>query len=76
MLFNTLSVCALLVTASFQLAEAASTKRQDPLSACASTNAQSEKIKEAFLFAYNGYKKHAWGHDELLPVSKSFSDSR
>lgn len=77
MLFHRLSVSALLVAASFQLSEAAVTRSaKDPLSACASTNPQSDKIKEAFVFAYNAYKKYAWGHDELLPLSKSYSDSR
>ncbi|GAA5811297.1 hypothetical protein MFLAVUS_004730 [Mucor flavus] len=77
MLFHRLSVSALLVAASFQLSEAAATRSaKDPLSACASTNPQSDKVKEAFVFAYNAYKKYAWGHDELLPLSKSYSDSR
>ena len=29
-----------------------------------------EKIVDAFLHAWNGYKKHAWGHDFLKPLSK------
>lgn len=55
---------------------AASVNKINKLDACKSSNFESEQIKEAFLFAYNGYKDHAWGHDELLPVSKSYSDSR
>lgn len=27
------------------------------------------EVKEAFRYAWEGYKKHAWGWDELLPVS-------
>ncbi|KAH7914600.1 glycoside hydrolase family 47 protein [Hygrophoropsis aurantiaca] len=27
------------------------------------------EVRDAFLHAYDGYKKHAAGHDELLPVS-------
>ncbi len=31
-------------------------------------------VKEEFLHAWNAYKKYAWGHDELKPVSKSGFD--
>ena len=33
-----------------------------------------EEVKEEFLHAWNGYKKYAWGHDELKPISKSYKD--
>jgi mannosidase alpha-like ER degradation enhancer 2 len=33
-----------------------------------------EEVKSEFLHAWNGYKKYAWGHDDLRPVSKSFHD--
>lgn len=29
---------------------------------------------DAFLHAWAGYRKFAWGHDELKPVSRSFSE--
>lgn len=32
------------------------------------------KVKEEFQRAWNGYKKHAWLHDELSPVSGKFRD--
>ena len=32
------------------------------------------EVKQEFLHAWNGYKKYAWGHDELLPLSKSYKD--
>lgn len=32
------------------------------------------KVKSEFLHAWYGYKKYAWGHDELKPLSKSFHD--
>ncbi|KAG4026546.1 hypothetical protein MFRU_039g00240 [Monilinia fructicola] len=32
------------------------------------------KVKEEFLRSWNGYKKYAWGHDELSPVSSKFRD--
>lgn len=28
-----------------------------------------EAVKEAFLHAWNGYKKHAWGKDEVTPIT-------
>ena len=31
-----------------------------------------EKVKQAFLKAWNAYKKYAWGNDQLKPLSKTF----
>jgi mannosidase alpha-like ER degradation enhancer 2 len=31
-------------------------------------------VRDEFLHAWNGYKRYAWGHDELKPLSKSFRD--
>lgn len=42
---------------------------------CASSNARSDAIKAAFLHAYDGYVKYAWGHDESLPKSKGADDT-
>ena len=33
-----------------------------------------DEVKKEFLHAWNGYKKYAWGHDELRPLSKSYRD--
>ncbi len=33
-----------------------------------------KEVKEEFLHAWKGYKKYAWGHDELKPLSKSYKD--
>jgi hypothetical protein len=33
-----------------------------------------EKIKTEFVRSWNAYKTYAWGHDVLLPVSKSYMD--
>ena len=33
-----------------------------------------ERIKKMFLFSWSGYRKNAWMHDELSPVSGSFRD--
>lgn len=32
------------------------------------------QVKTEFMHAWNGYKKYAWGHDDLKPVSKTFRD--
>ncbi len=33
--------------------------------------ATAERVKEEFLHAWNGYKEHAWGMDDLLPVNRA-----
>ena len=37
-------------------------------------NDQQKAVIAAFKHAWKGYKAHAWGHDELKPLSNSFSD--
>src|SRR5689334_22902447 len=32
------------------------------------------EVKAEFLHAWNGYKKYAWGHDDLQPLSKTYHD--
>jgi mannosidase alpha-like ER degradation enhancer 2 len=32
------------------------------------------EVKSEFLHAWNGYKKYAWGHDDLKPLSKTHKD--
>jgi len=32
------------------------------------------KVRAEFLHAWNGYKKYAWGHDDLKPLSKTYHD--
>lgn len=36
--------------------------------------AMAAQVKQAFLHAWYGYKKYAWGHDELKPISKGCKD--
>jgi mannosidase alpha-like ER degradation enhancer 2 len=31
-------------------------------------------VRTEFLHAWNGYKKYAWGHDDLKPLSKTYHD--
>ena len=33
--------------------------------------AMAEQVKTELLHAWDGYKRYAWGHDDLLPVSKT-----
>ena len=33
-----------------------------------------EQVRREFMHAWNAYKTHAWGHDDLRPLSKSFRD--
>lgn len=44
--------------------------------ACQPKSQRAKLIRDAYLYAYDGYKEFAFGHDELLPVSESHSDSR
>ena len=39
-------------------------------------NERAQAVIDTFRFSWDGYKKYAWGHDELHPVSNTFSDSR
>ncbi|MGZ8847584.1 MAG: glycoside hydrolase family 47 protein, partial [Pyrinomonadaceae bacterium] len=32
------------------------------------------EVRNEFLHAWNGYKKYAWGHDDLKPLSKTYHD--
>jgi mannosidase alpha-like ER degradation enhancer 2 len=32
------------------------------------------RVRQQFLFAWNGYKQYAWGHDELRPLSQTARD--
>ncbi|MEP6913986.1 MAG: glycoside hydrolase family 47 protein, partial [bacterium] len=32
------------------------------------------QVRSEFLHAWNGYKKFAWGHDDLKPLSKTYHD--
>ena len=47
---------------------------------CAPAHAQTQnkklaaEVKAEFMHAWNGYKKYAWGHDDLKPLSKSYHD--
>ena len=37
-------------------------------------NSKQAQIRESFQHAWRGYKRYAWGHDMLKPISKSYED--
>ena len=45
---------------------------QDSLSAFKKSMA--DEVRQSFIFAWNGYVKYAWGHDDLLPLSRKPHD--
>uniref|UniRef100_A0A1Q3F1G6 alpha-1,2-Mannosidase n=1 Tax=Culex tarsalis TaxID=7177 RepID=A0A1Q3F1G6_CULTA len=38
------------------------------------TNDRQRAVIDAFLHSWKGYKEYAWGHDNLKPISMSYSD--
>lgn len=47
-------------------------RSDDPRSSFKESSA--DLVKREFLHAWNGYKRYAWGHDMLMPLSKSYRD--
>ncbi len=37
-------------------------------------DAAAKQVKAEFMHAWNGYKTHCWGHDDLKPISKTCRD--
>uniref|UniRef100_UPI0037E91FAC mannosidase, alpha, class 1B, member 1b n=1 Tax=Semicossyphus pulcher TaxID=241346 RepID=UPI0037E91FAC len=54
--------------------KAASPANQNAKSTNESEANRPEAVREAFRHAWKGYKDFAWGHDELRPLSKSYSE--
>ncbi|XP_030853775.1 endoplasmic reticulum mannosyl-oligosaccharide 1,2-alpha-mannosidase-like [Strongylocentrotus purpuratus] len=46
----------------------------DPQSLYGAKNERQRAVVDAFKHAWKGYKAHAWGHDELKPISKKWSE--
>ncbi|XP_007945146.2 LOW QUALITY PROTEIN: endoplasmic reticulum mannosyl-oligosaccharide 1,2-alpha-mannosidase [Orycteropus afer afer] len=40
----------------------------------AAPNTRQKAVVDAFRHAWKGYRKYAWGHDELRPLARSFSE--
>jgi glycosyl hydrolase family 47 len=45
-----------------------------PLPVQAQNKKLAAEVKAEFVHAWNGYKKYAWGHDDLKPLSKGYHD--
>jgi len=49
-------------------------KASAPKPAATADAEMANRVRQEFLHAWNGYKKYAWGHDELRPLSKTYRD--
>ena len=45
-----------------------------PRPASTSLDPEAVAVREAFRHAWNGYERFAWGHDQLLPLSRGYRD--
>src|ERR1051325_3148364 len=48
--------------------------RPDATDAPVNRRALAERVREEVLHAWRGYANHAWGHDEVRPLSKTAHD--
>src|SRR5437870_4480517 len=62
---NRLTTLILIACVSLPVANAQSRVNKKQLAA---------QVRTEFLHAWNGYKKYAWGHDDLKPLTKTFHD--
>ncbi|XP_006863848.1 PREDICTED: endoplasmic reticulum mannosyl-oligosaccharide 1,2-alpha-mannosidase-like [Chrysochloris asiatica] len=56
----------------FQISPAEQETGTEALVSQSPLNKRQKAVVDAFLHAWKGYRKYAWGHDELRPVSRSF----
>lgn len=56
------------------LAACTNNNRQQPTVNKTEINELAQDVKAEFIRSWEGYKKYAWGHDVLLPLSKSYQD--
>src|SRR2546426_538417 len=73
LLLPTLGLVASLVLLSNVTGPGSAAPQQTNLTSQA-TNQKAAAIRAEFLHAWNGYKKYAWGHDDLNPLSKTYHD--
>ena len=55
-------------------ASSTSASVSSPSRAQGTDSAMAASVRQEFLHAWRGYKRYAWGHDELLPLSRSYHD--
>jgi ER degradation enhancer, mannosidase alpha-like 2 len=65
---------ALLCAPTFVAARQPATAAPNPVWTDAQKAEMAAKVRAEFLHAWQGYHQYAWGHDELLPLSKGFKD--
>jgi mannosidase alpha-like ER degradation enhancer 2 len=63
-------LCFLLALTSALMFPAAGQKQAKPVNRTQLT----AEVKSEFMHAWHGYKKYAWGHDDLKPLSKTHRD--
>jgi mannosidase alpha-like ER degradation enhancer 2 len=69
-----LRLAALLLVLSTLLAPVAplAAQRQSPRPPVPDRRALAEQVKAEFLHAWGGYRRYAWGHDDLKPLTKTY----
>ena len=68
-------IVALLAGAFFLCGSATAGAADTPRAATpALDRAATAEVRAEFLHAWEGYKRYAWGHDELMPVSRAAKD--
>jgi len=67
----TIALCATFASAPSRAQDAPSVRATEARAADSVTAAA---VRREFVHAWSGYKRYAWGHDELLPLSKSYHD--
>jgi mannosidase alpha-like ER degradation enhancer 2 len=70
LLFGTLLCSPAFVVAQ----QPATTATANPVWTDAQKAEMAAKVRAEFVHAWQGYHQYAWGHDELLPLSKGFKD--
>ena len=65
------TICAMLVAVP---SRAQGARVRDAYAGVTADSATTALVREEFEHAWSGYKRYAWGHDELLPLSKSYHD--
>ena len=66
------TITSILLFAIFTISAPFAMAQQAP--AKGKAGATAAQVRAEFLHAWNGYKKYAWGHDDLKPLSKSYHD--
>src|SRR5512140_250008 len=67
---RSLSRCAAAVALALPLLGPGSCRKAAPVP----TDPTAVAVREAFLHAWQGYERYAWGHDQLLPLSRGAKD--